>query len=155
MDNVKVSLTIVVPGATMYSTQECVKQLKQPVINKTGKYVGKQARDKKGRLVWKYKEVPDNTKLDVHTLKVDKEVLNFTTRKCKPVLQVINICDEAYNAFISDEFPATFKASESKGSSYNQYVWEHMTPEARLKWHLSQIAETLGGYIKDYVVFED
>lgn len=153
MDNVKVSLTIVVPGATMYSTQECVKKLKQPVINKTGKYAGKQARDERGKLVWEYKEVPDNTKLDTHTFKANGEVLNFTTRKCKPVLQVMNICDEAYEAFISNELPVNFKTS--KGDKHSHYVWEHMAPEAKLEWHLQQIAETLGGYVKDYVVLTD
>ena len=60
MNDIKINLIIVVQGASMMSEQECSKQLRKPIINKRGKYAGKQARDKRGHLLWHYETVPDN-----------------------------------------------------------------------------------------------
>ena len=104
MSDIKINLVVVVQGATMMSEQECSKQLKKPVINKRGKYAGKQARDKKGNLLWFYKAVPDLTKYDRHDVRIDSptekgktEIITYYTRKNREIKQSINMTQEAYN----------------------------------------------------------
>ena len=63
MSNIKVSLTMLVPGAIMVSEQECSKQLKKPVITKKGKYAGKPAKGKNGNPVYHTVTVPDMSNL--------------------------------------------------------------------------------------------
>lgn len=122
MSNTKVNLTVVVPGATILSKRECLKQLKKPVINTKGKYAGKQARDKKGNLLYHHETVPDLSKYDRHNLSVSyqvgfltgtkyvKETLTYYTRKCREAKQVINLSEEAYDYFVSKELPAGYHA---------------------------------------------
>jgi hypothetical protein len=85
MDDIKVNLTILVPGATIMSEQECSKQLKKPVINQKGKYAGKQAKDKQGNLIWKYELGMDLSKYDKHHIIVEtskgREPITVHTRK--------------------------------------------------------------------------
>lgn len=177
MIDIKVSLTIVVPEATMLSTQECVKQLKKPVISKR---TGKQVRDRKGNLVWKYEEVPDLDKLDRHDIKIstinsqEVEVISFYTRKSKPARQVLNISREAYKSFISNEMPPNYHAPKSfvpymptrsrndrklgkwvDGMPINIQAWKQLSTEERLKWHLENIAQNFNGRVESYSVFND
>ena len=181
MSDVKVNLTIIVPGATMMSEQECSKQLRKPVINKKGKYAGKQARDKKGKLLWYYEKVPDLTKYDKNELKVrssekkgETEVLTYYTRKCREARQVINISQEAYDYFISSEVPYGYHAPKSfkpyspikshmdrktkkwiDGTPIEVQAWRVASLEQRLEWHLNSIAESLKGKVASYKVFND
>ena len=89
MSNIKVSLTMLVPGAIMVSEQECSKQLKKPVIVKKGKYAGKPAKNKNGNPIYHTVTVPDMSKLKAHHVKVDvpkekkKETIVYYTRRSK------------------------------------------------------------------------
>lgn len=176
MNDIKVSLTIGLPGRTMFSKQECLKQLTKPVIGKDGKV----RKNKAGKTMYKVCTVTDTSKLNFHTLKVcnpnggGEEVLEFTTRKCKPASQVINICTEAYKDFISGSMPVGYKAPSDfkpympvrsyydekrhkyiEGLDINVQAWNKASVEARLKWHLNQICESRGGWLEDFTVFED
>lgn len=178
MNDVKVNLTILVPGANIMSEQECSKQLRKPVINKRGKYAGKQARDKNGKLLWYYENVPDLTKYDRHDIKVrskgEVEILTYYTRKSREVKQVINLSQEAYNYFISSETPHGYHAPRSfkpyapikshldrktkewvDGTPINVQAWKAASLEQRLEWHLNSIATSMGGRIASYTVFND
>lgn len=184
MDNIKINLVILTRGASMMSEQECSKQLKKPVINQRGKYAGKQARDKNGNFIWYYKTVPDLSKYDRHdikwkafdpsTKKTKIEVLTYYTRKQKEIKQSINMTQEAYEYFISNEMPATYHAPKSfkpyaptrsrldrKSKKYVEGIpidiqaWKAASPKERLEWHLKAIASDLRGEVVSYTVFED
>lgn len=172
---------MIIPGATMMSEQECSKQLRKPVINKRGRYAGKQARDKKGRLLWYYETVPDPTKYDKHEIEVESsekkgetEVLTYYTRRSKDATQVINLSQEAYDYFVSNEIPHGYRAPRSfkpyapirsylnrktkkwvEGIPIEIQAWRAASPEQRLEWHLNSIAASVGGKVHSYTVFND
>lgn len=177
MIDIKVSLTMVIPGATMLSTQECVKQLKKPVMSKR---TGKQVKDRKGNLLWRYEEVPDLDKLNRHDIKIsttDKkevEVISFYTRKTKPARQVLNISREAYKYFVSNEMPSNYHAPKGfvpymptrsrndrklkkwvEGMPMNIQAWKQLSTKERLEWHLNNIAQNFNGKVESYSVFND
>ena len=134
MNDVKVSLNVILPGRTMFSKQECLKQLKEPV-NK---------RNKKSKV----KTVSDPTKTDKFTMTVgtgrNKEVIEVHIRRCKPVVQSINLTHDAY------EFMTSLDARIG-----NSRLWKSMSKTKRLEANLIRYAESLGGVLKDYVIFED
>lgn len=141
MDDVKLSLTITLPGRVMFSKQECLKPLKKTIVDKRN-------HKKKIDIL-----VEDFAKTEEHSLvvttKVDgknvKETINFRTRKCKHVTQVINMTSDAYNYMISAEYPAWEKKRD----------WNKFSKKERLESHLHRIALHLGGLVKHYKVFED
>ena len=146
MTEIKVNLSIVLPGSVMFSKEECLKTT-QKVIEKTNKKTGK---------VYKKTvnvKVEDLDKMNKHSLKVteyvnDKpvsEVITFYTRKTKPATQSLNICKEAYSSMISGECPYWSKPK----------VWNNLNDKQRLEAHLQRIAEGLGGTSFTYKVFED
>lgn len=168
MNDVKVNLTIALPGRTMLSKQECLKQLKTPKVIKKGKYAGQQMRDKEGNLLYVYKNVLDLDKHDAQSVKVkvlnpdtdkmESEVIHFFTRKCIPATQTINISLEAYNYYISDEVPFDFVAPETfkgKGASRNKSAWKRMNKKERLEWHLKEISASREGTMMSYIIFND
>lgn len=162
------------PGGKILSKQECLKQLKKPVIVKKGKYAGKQARDKKGNLLWHFETVPDLSKYNRHEIKLKNkknvETIVFFTRKCSEAKQSINISEEAYKYFISREIPSGFHAPSNfkptkgffnKAGKWVNTVpvdiqaWESFSPKQRLEWHLHLICEDRGGRMDTYTVFND
>lgn len=183
MNNLKINLTILTQGASLMSEQECSKQLRKPVINKRGKYVGKQARDKRGNLLWYYERVPDLSKyerhdIEVETLDADKkkhpERITFFTRKQREAKQVINMPQEAYDYFISSEKPFGYRAPRDfkptmptrsrfdrklkewvDGVPIEVQAWRAASEKERLEWHLRNVAQSLGGVVDSYTVFND
>lgn len=145
MDDVKINLTMVIPGAIMVSEQECSRQLKKPITNRHGK----QLKDKEGNLLYEEDTIPNLSKLNKHTVKVTDEHqrtkdIVYYTRKVKKAKQVINITKAAYDYYISNEVPFGYKKS-----------WKSLSKEQKIAWHLNAICEELGGQMVSYVVFED
>jgi hypothetical protein len=181
MNNIKINLIIVVQGASMMSEQECSKQLRKPIINKRGKYAGKQARDKRGNLLWHYETVPDLTKYNRHDVGVNSltekrktEILTYYTRKSREVKQSINMCQEVYDYMISSEMPRGYRAPKNfkpympirsrldrktkkwvDGVPFEVQAWRAASIQQRLEWHLNAIAASLGGRVDSYTVFDD
>ena len=181
MSDAKINLVVVVQGAAMMSEQECSKQLRKPIINKRGKYAGKQARDKKGNLLWHYETVPDLSKYNRHDVEVDSsseegktETLTYYTRKSKDVRQSIHMSQEAYDYFISNEMPYGYRAPKNfkpympikshldrktkkwvNGTPIEIQAWKTASEKQRLEWHLNSIALSLGGKVDSYTVFND
>ena len=122
----KVSLTIVVPGATMISKQECLKQLENNVEES---------------LILNHSVITVYDKDNKN-----QEVLHIKTRKCIPAKQSINICKDAYEAMTSSEIPYKVR---------NKSEWFAMSKKQRLEKHLDDIASHMGGVVESYVVFED
>ena len=70
------------------------------------------------------------------------ETITINTRKCIPATQVISISEDAYNYFISDVNP------EYRND------WKSMSKDARLYWHMTEIAKSMGGKMLDYKVLD-
>ena len=143
MTNIKLSLSILLPGSTMFSEEESSKQLTKPVKNKSGKVVRK-----KGKVLTTTITVPDFDKHDSFTLRLEQkgkapEQIRVFTRKSKPARQVINMSDEAYQYMISKEQPAEFKGT-----------WNSLTIYQKLLWHCNRIAASLGGTVEDFQVLD-
>lgn len=143
MDEIKLSLTIALPGSTMLSKEECLKTTQKTVERKT----------KGGKMYKKSIKVlvEDETKMDKNTLRIsdekgkNTETITFFTRRSRPASQSINLGRDAYNYMISCEPPAWVKPKD----------WQRMSKKERLKNHLTRIAEGLGGKLTSYKVFDD
>lgn len=75
------------------------------------------------------------------------EKVKIRVKKCKPAQQAINMSSDAYRTFISQTKPFGFK-----GTSHE---WKNMKKNDRLIWHLKEIADSLGGILVAYHVFDD
>ena len=143
MTEIKLNLSVVLPGSIMFSKEECLKTT-QKVIEKTSKKTGKTYKKTVDVLV-------DNLDMmDKSTIRViDKnntiETITVYTRKSKPATQSLNICKDAYRYMVSTECPPWSKPK----------VWNTMKPKERLESHLQRITKELGGTSFTYQIFED
>lgn len=134
MKEIKVSLKVVLPGRTLLSQEECLKTIQKEVITK------------KGKKFIKTEIVEDPAKFDMHTLKIDNEVISFKTRKTKPAYQAVNLDVDTYKYMIStSDNPAGVPPSQ----------WKRMNTKDRLEFHLRGICSALGGKAYTYFVFDD
>lgn len=117
--NIKISLSIALPGSVLFSKESSFKNDK-----------------------------PDPEKHHKEFMKIEDgkghfETITVNTRKCIPAKQIINISEEAYNYFISDEKPPEYRSD-----------WKKMSSAARLYYHLDSIAKAMGGKMIDYKVLD-
>lgn len=102
MDNVKVSLSIILPGAVMQSKEEVMFERKDGLKSL------------------------DPSKHDCITIKVadnkNRETIKIYTRKSKPAKQVININEENYRYMIQEK-PVKFKGNWNGLSNKNKILW--------------------------------
>ena len=141
---IKVSLTVELPGAIMWSKEECLKTTHKVIEKKT----------KAGKIYKKTIKVrvEDWDKMEKHTVRVtdingtNPEIIAFHTRKCKPATQSLNISKEAYEYMIDkDSCPSWSKPGK----------WVAMSKKERLESHLQRTVAHLGGISYTYQVFED
>ena len=104
MNDVKLRLSLYVPGAQMLSSQTCEE-------NVTENY--------------------DRTKIEVRTSvsgkKKDKtEVITVSTRKSRLVRQNINLTSDAFNYMVSNETPYFSTIKEWKNKSRKERLKEHL-----------------------------
>ena len=127
----KLTLNIILPGRVMYSVKEATKVLQKPVRNNKGKVL-----KKKGQVVLENVEVPSFEYHDTFTVTLNedgKEVQQkVMVRKCKPASQVINMTEDAYNAFVAPS-PTPYSYPRKN------VPWEKLTKNQRIKWHCEQI----------------
>lgn len=128
MNEVKVSLSIKLPGRVMLS-QESAKALEK--MNLAG--------------FTKHSMVVEEHKRMGKKVKVDKETIHFKTRNSVPAVQNINICKEAYLYMIGKECPSFISPKD----------WSRMSKVKRLEAHLNEIAESRNGVVLHYHIFED
>lgn len=156
------NLTVLLPGSSMISKQECLKELKVEVKDKKGNVV----KDKQGNIKYTFKTVPDPSKHNAHSVRVNydgkTEVINYYTRKCVPAKQVLNISTIAYKNFIGNTAPDSFYApvgfepyKSLKKMTLREQAWNALTDEQKLLWHCREIAANLGGTVEDFTVFPD
>ena len=139
--SIKVNLSIVLPGSTMLSEQECSKQLKDTIIKKgkkkiITKTVYNKENNTENRIFLDYK---DNDGIR------HREPLFFMTRNTIPCKKSINISKEAYDYMISTECPAWEKMGE----------WKQLSRIKRLTSHMQRICDNEGGISFELQIFED
>ena len=145
MIDIKVSLTILVPGANMISKEESLKRIQKCVTNK-GKQVYKQ-----GKPLMKEVLVEDPGKHDLNTVLISNDKgkivdrVTFYTRKSVPARRSMNFSREAYEYMVSDVYPEWYKLRN----------WKNLTKEQRLAIHLERIAQNFGGEVEDFIVYDD
>lgn len=125
MNEIKVSLSIVLQGSIMYS-QEQAKALEKEKVG-TGY---------------------DTFNMRVEGLKngkEDAETITVKTRKCKPAGQSLNLSMDAYEYMIGKEAPFFVKPRD----------WEKLTKKQRLEAHLKRICEELDGVSFTYAVLDN
>lgn len=125
MNEIKVSLSIVLQGSIMYS-QEQAKALEKEKVG-TGY---------------------DTFNMRVEDLKdgkKDAKTITVKTRKCKPAGQSLNLSMDAYDYMTGKEAPYFVKARD----------WERLTKKQRLEAHLKRIVEELGGVSFTYAVLDN
>lgn len=125
MNDVKVSLPIILQGGVMYS-QEQAKALEKEKVG-TGY---------------------DTFNMRVEGLKdgkKDAETITVKTRKYKPAGQLLNLSMDAYDYMTGKEAPYFVKAKD----------WERLTKKQRLEAHLKRIVEELGGVSFTYAVLDN
>lgn len=125
MEDIKLSLTIVLPGSTMMSEQECSKNPQN--YNHFSMVVGS---------------------------KNDKQHIHFSTRKCKPAMLVMNMGIDTYNYMTAKSKNRRADAANCPGWSRPD-IWYPLSSEERLKKHLHRIVSDRKGISYTYAVFED
>lgn len=134
MKEIKVSLKVTLPGRVLFSQEECLKTTKTYFTNKRGKKA------------FRLDTIVDKSKTELNTFKVDKKIVHFVTRKCKPVYQQINLDIDTYKYMIStSDNPVGCTPSK----------WKRLNTRERLEFHLRGICEALSGTEYSYYVFED
>lgn len=166
MYELKINLTMALPGRVIMSEQECLRKVRRPLMGK-GKKANKQVLDKNGNPVWVTVREPDPMKNDRHVIDLTgkdgtEETLVVFTRKARPASKSLNLSEESYNYFVSGECPEGFRAPRNfkpKVSpfrkSVNLQAWLAMSKEERLEWHLNNICESMGGTLASYSVHGD
>lgn len=140
--SIKVNLSIVLPGRTMLSEQECSEKLIEFKYNKRTK--------KKERIVTitydSNKVTPERLFLDYRdTSGRHKEPIFFVTRNSIPAKKTINITKEAYDYMVSSECPEWAKMGE----------WKQLSRIKRLTQHMQRICENEGGTAFEFQIFDD
>ena len=140
--SIKINLSIVLPGRTMLSEQECSEKLIEFKYNKRTK--------KKERIVTitydKNKVTPERLFLDYRDESGRyKEPIFFVTRNSIPAKKAINITKEAYDYMVSSECPEWAKMGE----------WKQLSRIKRLTQHMQRICENEGGISFEFQIFDD
>lgn len=133
----KVSLSLLVPGASMMSSQECEKNSKDSYNE--------------------HKMLINFTKGKGKNQKVVKKPITIKTRKQKLVTQNISICEEAYNHMLST--PTSHKlskpAKKNASGGMAERVWDTLSIHDRLKHHFDLIAYDLRAVDYSYEILGD
>lgn len=134
MSEIKLNLSIEIPGRTMFRENECLKKIERHL-----------ERNGKTRLL--IDAVYDSDKTEKNILVSDKsDACTYHTRKCIPARQTVNISKEAY---------AYMVGNDSTPFHITRKAWIGMSKKERLQTHLKMIADDLGGTSYTYKVFED
>lgn len=127
MTDIKVRLSLEVPGATMLSSQDCEKMSKDEAYETNLIQIEHQ----------KKKGVKKLTK---------KENLIVFTRKSKPAKQNISISREAYKYMTDKKCVPSFTTA---------FIWNKLNAKKRLERHLQEIAEYFNALSYSYEILDD
>lgn len=125
-NEIKVSLSITLPGSVMLS-QEQAKALEEEKVGTGYDTFSMRVEGKNG----------DGKK--------DAKTITVKTRKCKPAGQSLNLSMDAYEYMIGKEAPYFVKPRD----------WERLTKKQRLEAHLKRVVEGLGGVSFTYTILDN
>lgn len=133
----KISLSLLVQGAGMLSSQECEKNPKESYNE--------------------YKMLISYTKGKGKNQKKVKKLLVIQTRRQRLVTQNINICEEAYKHMLSTPTSAKFSkpTKKNKAGDVIERVWDTMSVHERLKEHFDLMAHDLHAVSYSYEILGD
>ena len=131
MSTIKLSVTIVLPGSTMMTSQECEENPKECYDDNFMLLSIKKYNNKEKKSF--FKNVP----------------LRFKTRKCIKAQQVIKMTDEAYEYMTSIACPEWFITFGGVAK------WRKLSKKDRLEFHLDRLCKSMGGESFSYAVFGD
>lgn len=134
---VKVSLSLLVPGASLLTPEFCEKNPKESYNE--------------------HKMLISYTKGKGKNQKTSKKLLVIQTRKQKLVTQNINICEEAYKHMLSTPTSAKFSkpTKKNKDGDVIERVWDTMSVHERLKEHFDLMAHDLHAVSYSYEILGD
>lgn len=142
MNNIKVNLSILLPGSTMLSVDESTRIVEEPVRTPGGRVKHQNGQPVTTQV--KVMDVHKHNKFEIEVMnRGKKETIKVFTRKSKPAKQVIHLSEEAYEYMVDSETPYQYKG-----------VWKGLKPNERLRWHCNRIAESLGGTVDDIQVLD-
>lgn len=127
MAEIKLRLSMVVPGATMLSSQDCEKMSKKEAYDHSTLVV--EEKIKKGK-----KFVTDRT------------TLHISTRKSRPAMHNISINRDTYNYMVDAKEVPSAKMVKT---------WGKLSKNKRLEYHLSLIAEYFNALSFTYEILDD
>lgn len=131
MLEIKVSATFLLPGSTLVAEKP---------ISKTGK-----SKEQLEQLKQEYYRTHKQETVAFYCNR-QRHIIEIWTRVGKPATQKINLCKEAYDYMIS---------SEGYVGIVPKHDWSRTSKKMRVKLHLMQIAESLGGSLLDFAILED
>lgn len=131
MLEIKVSATFLLPGSTLVAEKP---------ISKKGK-----SKEQLEQLKQEYYRTHKQETVAFYCNR-QRHIIEIWTRVGKPATQKINLCKEAYNYMTSNEGYADVS---------NKHDWSRTSKKMRVKLHLMQIAESIGGSLLDFVILED
>ena len=134
---VKVSLSLLVQGASLLTPEFCDKNPKESYDE--------------SKILIKHTKGKGKNKREV------KKLLVIHTRKQKLVTQNINICEEAYKYMLSSPTSDKFSkpTKKNKNGDVIERVWDTMSVHERLKEHFDQIAHDLHAVSYSYEILGD
>lgn len=137
MLEIKVRLSLSVPGAQLLSEQECSKN---PKISYNDEKV----------IITNFKQKGKNQK------EITKHIV-IKTRKQRPVIQNISICKEAYKYMLSTPTSTKFNkpTKRNKNGDVVERMWDTMSVHERLKKHFDLIAHDFRAISYNYEILED
>lgn len=125
MSDVKINASFVLPGGTL--------RAELPLLKK-GKKGKKEEKEEEGL----YRQ---------ETIRLVKEKpIVISLREPKPAQQVLHLSYEAYNFMISDD---------GRLPGITQFEWKRLSNNKKVKIHLMNIAESLGGKLESFAILED
>ena len=132
MSEIKVSVSITLPGSVMF-TQAEAEQLEKEKAGTGFDTKSMIVKDK----IWDKKLKKRVTKSERITCKC---------RKCKPASKTISLSKEAYDYM---------RSSGSVLKPFKPWQWKDLKPDERLELHIKRLCEALGGLSCTYKVFDD
>lgn len=129
MDNVKLSVTFILPGSTMLTSQECEE-------NPTENYQTEQVQ------FYSTVKVREGKKIK---FKHVKDSFTIKTRKCIPAKQVVNMTSDAYFAMISGTPVEGFMPG----------AWKKLSKHEKIEAHLERLAKDYNAIDFTYTILED
>ena len=131
MIEIKVSATFLLPGSTLVASKP---------IDKKGK-----TKEQLEQLKQEYYRTHKYETVAFYCNR-QRHIIEIWTRIGKPATQKINLSKEAYTYMTSNEGYANVAS---------KHEWVRTSKKMRVKLHLMQIAESLGGTLLDFAILED